>query len=202
MFFEWHPRLIFYFSCHIILYWEKVSPYEKLSHSPNIEVRLSGQFQRFNAIDGSIKKLEDSWIYKNSKWKIVKHFTRLKQRVTLRKLSSLPSTHPPPDKILLRLWNKNFLTEIYRNIQTFPFKVLQESSSWASINGAVQIFFLTSKRNLFAGKFADSERFLAVLREHIIFNAKWVKVHKMIEIFLRNLYCKMNDLFSLVFVGC
>ena len=26
---------------------------------------------------------------------------------------------PPPGKILLRLWNKNFPAEIYRNIQIF-----------------------------------------------------------------------------------
>ena len=57
----------------------------------------------------------------------------------LRKLFSLVPTHPPSDIILLRLWNKNFLTEIYRNMQTFAFKVLQECSSWASRNGAVQI---------------------------------------------------------------
>ena len=57
----------------------------------------------------------------------------------LRKLFSLVPTHPPSDIIILRLWNKNFLTEIYRNMQTFAFKVLQECSSWASRNGAVQI---------------------------------------------------------------
>ena len=47
---------------------------------------------------------------------------------------------PNQVKILLRLWNKNFVTEIYRNIQTFAFNVLQECSSWASRNDAVQIF--------------------------------------------------------------
>ena len=26
---------------------------------------------------------------------------------------------PPPGKILLRLWNKNFPAKVYRNIQTF-----------------------------------------------------------------------------------
>ena len=50
-------------------------------------------------------------------------------------------TYTPSDKILLCLWNKNILTEIYRNIQTFAFKVLQDYSSWASRNGAVQMFF-------------------------------------------------------------
>ena len=56
-------------------------------------------------------------------------------------------------------------------------------------------FFLTPNRNNFAGKFAKSERFLAVLREHIIFNVKWVKVQKISEVFWGNLYRKMSDLF-------
>ena len=73
---------------------------------------------------------------------------RAKQRAALRKLFSLPQspTHPPSDKILLRLWNKNFLTEIYRNIQTFAFKMLQECSSLASRNGAAQMFFSDTKQ--------------------------------------------------------
>ena len=79
-------------------------------------------------------------------------------------------------KVLLCLRNKNFLTEIYRNIQTFAFKVLQKCSSWASRNGAAQMFFLTPNRNMLGGKFVKSERFLTVLREHIIFNFKWVRL--------------------------
>ena len=35
---------------------------------------------------------------------------------------------------------------------------------------AVQCFFLTPNKNMFAEKSVKSERFLAVLREHIIFN--------------------------------
>ena len=80
------------------------------------------------------------------KIKIVKHFTMPKQRVAFRKLFSLPSTHPSPNKKLLRFWNKHFLMEIYRNTQTFAFKVLQECSSWAPRNGAVQIFFSDTKQ--------------------------------------------------------
>ena len=85
---------------------------------------------------------------------------------------------PPTDKILLRLLNKNFFTEIQRDIQTFAFKVLQECGSWASRNRAVQMFFLTPNRNMFAGKFLSPERFLAALREHTAFNVKWVEVRK------------------------
>ena len=90
----------------------------------------------------------------------------------LKEIIQPPLNAPPPDKILLRLWNKNFHTEIDRNIQTFAFKVLQECSSWSSRNVAVQMFFLTPNRNIFAGKCLESERFLPVLREHITFNVE------------------------------
>ena len=114
----------------------------------------------------------------------------------LRKLFSLPLPHPQPCKILLQLWNKHFLVEIYRNIQAFAFKVFQECSSWLSRNGAVQMFFLTPNRNIFTAKFVKSERFLTVLWEHITFDVKWVEVHKMSEVFWVKLYCKISDLFS------
>ena len=45
---------------------------------------------------------------------------------------------------------------MYRNIQTFAFKVLQECISWKSRNGVVQIFFLTAHKNMIAGKFVKS----------------------------------------------
>ena len=45
--------------------------------------------------------------------------------------------------------NKNFLTKIYWNIQTFTFQMLQECSSWVLRNGAVEMFFLTATRNMF-----------------------------------------------------
>ena len=130
------------------------------------------------------------------KWKIVKHFTRSKQRAALRKLFSLPQSPIPSDKILLHLWNKIFFREIYRNIQTFAFKVLKESSSWASGNGAVQMIFLTPNRNIFAGKFVNWESFLAVFWEHVIFNFKRVEICKMSEVFWAKLYCKISDLFG------
>ena len=90
----------------------------------------------------------------------------------LKEIIQPPATHPPSDKILLRLLNKNMFTEIYRNIQTFVFKELQEWDLWASINGAVQMLFLKPSRNMFAEKCVKSERVLAVLRKHIVFNGK------------------------------
>ena len=47
---------------------------------------------------------------------------------------------------------------------------------------------------MFAGKFIKRKRFLAMLREHIIFNVIEVEVHKMNEVFLSETV-KMNDLF-------
>ena len=84
-----------------------------------------------------------------------------------------PQLSISPDKILLRLRNKNFLREINRNIQTFAFKVLQESSSWPSGNGAVQIFFLTPNRNIFAGKFVNRESFLTLLCVSVSSKLTW-----------------------------
>ena len=70
-----------------------------------------------------------------------KTFSEPKRRATLRKSFCVTPNDPSLDKILLRLWNKISLTGIYRNIQTFAFKELEECSSWASRNGAVQMFF-------------------------------------------------------------
>ena len=102
--------------------------------------------------------------------KNLKTFYESQTASRFREFFSLLSTHPSPFKNLLRLWNKYFLTQIYRNTQTFAFKVPKECSSWTSRNGAVQTFYLTPDRNMFAGKFVKSEKLLTVLREHAIFN--------------------------------
>ena len=73
---------------------------------------------------------------------------------------------------------QNFITKIYRNIQAFAFKVIQ---------GPVQLFFLTpkkkKKKKMLARKFVKGDRFLAVLREHVILNVEWVEICKMSEFF-------------------
>ena len=101
----------------------------------------------------------------------------------LKEIFQPPPTNPSPDKILLCLWNKNFITEIYRNIQAFTFKVFQECGSWASRNDTVQILFLAPNKNMFAGKFVKSERVLAVLQEQFLVNVKFVEIRKMSEVF-------------------
>ena len=58
------------------------------------------------------------------------------------------------------------------------------------------MFFLTPNRsNMFAGKFVKLERFLTVLRGHIIFNVKWLEIRKMSDFFWAKLYRKMSDIF-------
>ena len=75
--------------------------------------------------------------------KIMKHFARSKQRAALKKLFSLPPHLIPSQikpyyvsgtKIFLRRYK-----EIYRHL-------LSKCSSWASRNGAVQIFFSDTKK--------------------------------------------------------
>ena len=164
--------LLFY--RHIILYWEKVTTYEKFSHNLTFEVQV---FWKISAL------YNYCWKYRNTE-KYLKNCKTFYETQSARKLFSLSPPHIPPDKILLRLCSKHFLREIYRNIQTFAFKVLQESSSWASGNGAVQMFFLTPNRSIFPGKFVNWENILTVFWEHIIFNFKEAAIWKISEVFL------------------
>ena len=146
-----------------------------------LKSKSSGKFHCFNAIDRSIKMLKNFNLNKKN----TKNFTRPKQPATLNKLFSLFPTHLHQTKSYCVSGTKIFLrryTEIYR----------QEYSSWASKAGAVQMCFL---ENLFPGKFINSERFSAVLPEHVIPNTKQVQVCKMSEVFWAKLYYKMSDLF-------
>ena len=102
---------------------------------------------------------------------------------------------PPPDRSFLRLWNKHFLTDIYISKTTFAFQVVREWSSRTSRNDAVQTFFLTSARNMFAGTFIKWVRFFAVLREYIFYNVERAEVRKMSEVFWAKRYSKMSNLF-------
>ena len=86
-------------------------------------------------------------------------------------------------------------TKIYRNIKTFAFKELQEWDSWASINGAVQMLFLKPSRNMFAENILQSQKGFWLCCGSILFSMVGE-----FRFFEQN-YCKMNDLFSLVFVG-
>ena len=76
-------NLLFY--SHIT-YWEKVTPLRSSATSLPLKSKLSGKFQRLNAIDRSIEILTNSWISKKKsiKMKSFKAFTSRKQRAASR----------------------------------------------------------------------------------------------------------------------
>ena len=79
-----------------------------------------------------------------------------KKRAPLRKSFRLSPSPPHQIKSYYVFGTKIFLiryTEIYRNMQAFAFKVLQECISLVSRNGAMQMFSLTPNKNMFPEKF-------------------------------------------------
>ena len=134
-----------------------------------LKSKLSAKFQRSKAIDGSIDMLKNYWISKKFqlKWKIKKRSTKSKQQAYPRRFFCLaPPLHHQikPYYVFGTKICVTRYTEIYRNIQTFTFRALQECSVWVWRNGAPQMFSLTPNRNMFAGKFVKWERFLAVFQ--------------------------------------
>ena len=121
--------------------------------------------------------------------------TRPKQPAGLRKLFS-----PPPDKKFLRIWNKNFITEIYRNMQTFAFQMFWECSSWAFRNSAGQMFFLTHTRDMFVGKLVNWLRFSAVLQKYFFTMLSELRFKKWVS-FLSETIWKNEWSFLLILVG-
>ena len=162
-----------------------------------LKFKLSGKFQLFNAINRSIEMLKIVE-FSNISIKMKKCKTFCKTQTANRFKNFIqsppipPPTPPPPDKTLLRLENKILFKKIYRNIQIFAFILLQECSSWVSRNDAVQVFFLTPHRNMFARKSVKPESFLAVFGSILFLLSSELR---MTEVFLAKLYCKMCDLF-------
>ena len=131
-------------------------------------------------------------------WKIVEFLKRFTIPQTA---SGIKEVIQPADKSSYFSGKKNLRLEIYSNIQTFAFQVLREYISCASRNGAVQMFFLTQTRNMFARKFANWVRFFAVLLKNIFFDVEWVEVRKTSKVFWAKLYCKMSVLSCRFFVA-
>ena len=129
---------------------------------------FSRKFQRFNATDGSIKILTNSYELPqvSIKMKNLKTFYEAQTAVSYSK----ERIQPPTTQKL----KKNFLTELHRNIKIFAFQTLWYCSSWASGNGAVQIIFQIQTRNIFAENFVNRVRPLVVLTGCIFYNVEWV----------------------------
>ena len=125
-----------------------------------LQFNFPGKFQRFNAIDGSVKMLKQNQFSKLSI--IIKNCKTFHETQTVSRLQEIIQSSPQPTPIIQNITTsleKKILTEIYRNIQTFAFKVLQKCSSLASRNSAVQIFTLKSSRSMPAGNFLKSYYF-------------------------------------------
>ena len=124
-----------------------------------LKAKLPEKFQHFSAIDGSIKMLNYSRISKNFNVKSFKIFYEA-QAVSYLK------------EVIQTTTSKKLLTEIYRITQTFAFPVFRECSSWASRNGAVQIYFSDTNQKHICWKICKVSGFLAVLREYIFENVE------------------------------
>ena len=177
-------RLIWFFIVGFFYIERKCLLMRSLATILPLKSKLSTKFQHFNTLDRFYIKMKNC-----------KTLYKVQTASCLKEIFQPPPTHPSPDKILLCLWNKNFITETYRKMQALTFKVFQECGSWASRNDAVQILFLTPNRNMLAGKFVEWDRVLFVLLEQLVVNVKLVKVSKMSEVFWAKLYCKMSDPF-------
>ena len=129
-----------------------------------------------------------------------KTFSEPKRRATLRKSFCVTPNDPSLDKILLRLWNKISLTGIYRNIQTFAFKELEECSSWASRNGAVQMFFWHQTETCLLEKFLSQKGFWLYCGSMLLSTPSELRFVKWVRFFERN--CIVNwVIFFASFVG-
>ena len=113
------------------------------------------------------------------KWTFLKLFTRPKQWAALWKLFNTPA-----DKILLHLWNKNVLTEIYRNIQTYAFQVLRECGSWASRNGAVQVFLSDTNQKHVGWKMCKVSKVFGCFGAVYLY-VEWVEIRKTSKVFCK-----------------
>ena len=122
------PCLVCYFIV-ILFYIERKWLMRNLARILPLKPKLSGKFQRVNAIGGISKCWKIVEFPKISiKMKNCKTFCEAETTSRLNEIIKPPSNPPPYDKILLCLWNKTFLTKIYRNIRTFAFKLLHECS--------------------------------------------------------------------------
>ena len=141
-----------------------------------LKSKLSGKFQRFNAINRCIEMLKIVKFSKISiKIKIVKHFSSPKQWTALRNLFSLPPSHFSPSTTRTNLTTSRkqfFFKEIYRNRHLLSTCFKNVVLGRQEMVLYKYFFWYHSEKCLLENL---SERFLAVFREHIIFNVKWVK---------------------------
>ena len=124
------------------------------------------------------------------KWKVIKHFARLKQRATLRKLSSLHPSASHQIKPYYVSKTKNFLRRylaIYRHLLSKCFKnAVLERQEMVQCN-----FFWHQTKTWLLENLWSKKYFWLCCRS----NVKWVEVPKVSDTFWAKLYCKICDLF-------
>ena len=133
---KWHtfwmaPCLICYFIVKLFYIERKWLLMRNLATILPLKSKLCGKFQRFIAIDRSIKILKNVEFQKNSiKMRNCKTFYEVQTAICLKEIIQPPPNPQPTFPHPHQTWNKCFLTEIYRNIQTFVFRVLQNAVLW------------------------------------------------------------------------
>ena len=137
-----------------------MTSYEKCNHNLTLEVQIICKTSTFLCYRWKYQNAEKKLnLKKNSvKIKSCKTLYETQKASHLKETIQAPPNQGPSDKTLLRLWNKNFLAEIYSNTQTFAFKVHQECGSWASRNDAVQMFFVATNSCKIPAKFPKLEK--------------------------------------------
>ena len=111
-------NLLFY--CNIILYWQKVTFYDKFSHNLTLEVQILWKNCHFTSAISKCWKIVE---FPKILIKMENFKTRYEAQTASRlKESIYPLSHPPsqPDKILLRFWNAHTsLEKMYIYIYIF-----------------------------------------------------------------------------------
>ena len=106
------------FYCHIIFYWEKVIFLRNLVTILPLKSKFSGKFQRFNATDGYIEMLKNSWISISIKTKNSKTSYEAQIMSRFKKIIQPPPTPSHQIKSYYVFETKIFLgrfTELYRD---------------------------------------------------------------------------------------
>ena len=183
------PAINLLFCCYIILYWEKVTFYEKFSHSLTLETQTVWKILAFQCY---------WWKYQNPEIYLNFHKVQLKWKIS--NIWQDPNSELPSRNYLAHQQIKASYT---RNIQTYTFAVFQECSSCDGHLEMVQHNFFsdTSQPETWCWKICIVSGYLAVLWGYTVYNVEWVEVCKISEAFWAKRYCKMNDLFCPSFVG-
>ena len=187
--------LLFY--CHIVLFWEKVTYYEKFTHNLTFEVQIIWKISALQHYCWEYRNTEKKLSFEKFQliWKIVKHFMRSKQWASSENYSASPNPAHHQIKSYYVFVTNIFLgrfTEIYRHLLSKCFKKVvlgrQEMVQ-------CKCFFL-HQTETFLLENLYTENFFWLCFGSILFSiSKELRIAKWVMFFWSKLYCKMSDLF-------